>query len=85
MRKEKGDLIKVTGKKVERWDLQCSWCCRTEGGWAGRGERFLRQKLIYVSCQLVCVYVCVCERFNSPPHKVCKKYPGDPNCMDLLV
>jgi hypothetical protein len=74
---------------VEKRDLQCSCWCRTEG--ERLGGRFLRQKLIYVCCQLVgvCVCVCVCERerererFNSP--QGVQKEPGDPSTMDLLV
>ena len=74
---------------MEKRDLQRSWCRRTGGGGGGR---FLRQKLIYVCCQLVCacVRVCVFERERErerdlTPSKVCKKEPGDPNAMDLLV
>jgi hypothetical protein len=88
--REKGDLIKVTGKKVERWDLQCSWCCRTEGGSVcvcGGGGIFETET--HIRLLSTCVCVCVREREREggdlAPPKVCKKELGDPNTMGLLV
>jgi hypothetical protein len=60
-REKKRDLIKVTRKNVEKRDLHCGWCCRTEEV-SVEGVFLDRNSYTFAVNLRACVCVCYTER-----------------------